>query len=231
MAGTSLPLDGPILECDAPLEIGRSLWGPFHRLCLQAEAAGRSHIIRSGPFTTTPLPGGDLRIATTLHVPTETGALRAELSLRRAASGEVLETALAAPPGSDAEAAAALAAMQAGLVQPAGGFLCRQALRTGEMVALATAGAGAMPLLGRVLGRSHHLGRAVLVLRCAGTQAVSEPGWDGMLVAEGHVAVDIATGMVILSALTCRLAGAEAPLAEIRLQAWVTLRQDVAAAA
>ena len=45
-------------------------------------------------------------------------------------------------------------------------------------------------------------------------------------VAEGHVAVDVATGMVILSGLGCRLAGTDVDSDGIRLDAWVTLRQD-----
>jgi hypothetical protein len=44
------------------------------------------------------------------------------------------------------------------------------------------------------------------------------------------VAVDIDTGMVILSALGCHLAGGDPTLPGIRLQAWVTLRQDKPAA-
>ena len=228
-AGTLLPIEGPVLPLDTPVAVGRSLWGPFHRLCLQAQEGGHSHTIRSGPFTTEALPDGGLRIGTTLHVPTPTGAVRTSLNLRRAASGAMLEARMTTPEDADAAATAALGAMQAGLSTPAGGFVEARELRTGDMFPLG--GAGGMPLLCRVLGQARHLGRAVVVARCAGTQAVAEAGWAATLTAEGHVAVDVATGMVILSALACRLAGGTDPDREFRLQAWVTLRQDLPAAA
>jgi hypothetical protein len=228
-AGTSLPIEGPVLPIDSPIGIGRSLWGPFHRLCLQAQEGGRSHTIRSGPFTAEALPDGGLRLDTTLHVPTATGALRATLRLRRDASGAVVETGLDAPAEGDPAAAAALDSMRASLATAAGGFLERQDLTTGDMFTLGST--GGMPLLCRVLGQARHLGRAVVVARCAGTQPVAEADWSALLSAEGHVAVDVETGMVILSALACRLSGEAAPQAEIRLQAWVTLRQDRAEAA
>ena len=228
-AGISLPLEGPVLPIDERLGIGRSLWGPFHRLCLQAQDSGATHTIRSGPFAAEALPDGGLQIATTLHVPTGTGAVRARLRLRRAASGAVVETALEAAEAEDPATAAALDAMRAGLATPAGGFLEWQALGTGDSFALGEA--GGMRLLCRVLGQSRYLGRDVLVARCAGTQPVAEAGWTALLTAEGHVAVDVATGMVILSALACRLAGDGIPAREIRLQAWITLRQDLSEAA
>jgi hypothetical protein len=228
-AGTSLPIEGPVLPIDSPIRIGRSLWGPFHRLCLQAQEGGRSHTIRSGPFTAEALPDGGLRLDTTLHVPTATGAVRAVLHLRRDASGAVVETGLEAPVEGDPAAAAALDAMRASLATPAGGFLERQVLATGDMFTLGST--GGMPLLCHVLGQARHLGRAVVVARCAGTQPVAEAEWSALLTADGHVAVDVETGMVILSALACRLSGEAAPQAEIRLQAWVTLRQDHAEAA
>jgi hypothetical protein len=228
-AGTSLPIEGPELPIDTPIRVGRSLWGPFHRLCLQAQEGGRSHTIRSGPFTAEALPDGGLRLDTTLHVPTATGAVRATLRLRRGASGAVVETGLEAPAERDPAAAAALDAMRASLSTPAGGFLEQQDLATGDPFTLGST--GGMPLLCRVLGQARHLGRTVVVARCAGTRPVAEPGWSALLSAEGHVAVDVETGMVILSALACRLSGEAAPQAEIRLQAWVTLRQERAEAA
>jgi hypothetical protein len=124
-AGMSLPIEGPVLPLETPARIGRSLWGPFHRLCLQAEQGGRSHTIRSGPFTAEALPDGGLRLDITLHVPTATGAVRATLHLRRDASGAVVETGLEAPAEGEPAAAAALDAMRASLSTPAGGFLER----------------------------------------------------------------------------------------------------------
>lgn len=237
-ATTSLPIEGPLLPIDTPLLISRSLWGPFHRLCLQAQEGGRSHTIRSGPFTAETLPDGGLRLDTALHVPTATGAVRAVLRLRRDAKGAVVETGLEAPAEADPAASAVLDAMRASLATPAGGFLERQMLGAGDLFTLgrpaadgARQGNAAMPLLCRVLGQARHLGRAVLVARCTGSQPVAEAGWSGLLTAEGHVAVDVECGMVILSALVCRLTGETAPPTEIRLQAWVTLRQDLAAAA
>src|SRR3954469_4245612 len=156
---------------DTPIRVGRSLWGPFHRLCLQAEQGGRSHTIRSGPFTPEALPDGGLRLDTTLHVPTATGAVRATLRLRRDASGAVVETGLEAPAEGEPAAAAALDAMRASLSTPAGGFLERQTLGTGDLFTLGST--GGVPLLCRVLGQARHLGRAVVVARCTGTQPVA----------------------------------------------------------
>lgn len=227
--GTSLPIEGPLQPLDTPIPVADRPWGPFHRLCLEAQEGGRSHTIRSGPFAATLLPDGGLCLETPLHVPTETGAVRALLRLRRNASGAVVETALDAPAKGDPAATAVLDAMRASLATPAGGFLERQALGSGDPFTLGCA--GGMPLLCRVLGQARHLGRAVLVARCTGSQPVAEPGWSALLTAEGHVAVDVETGMVILSALVCRVSGDAAAPAEIRLQAWVTLRQDLAEAA
>ncbi|MFZ4407882.1 MAG: hypothetical protein ACOYOH_11090 [Paracraurococcus sp.] len=228
-AVAGLPLDGEVRPLGAAVEIATSLWGPFHRICLEVQANGHAHIIRSGPLSVTPLERGELQIATTLHVPTASGAIRATLTLRRAVTGELLETGLSLPPDTGAGTAATLAALRSGLANQACGFLGRQSLGDGDVVVLGTA--GATPLLCRVLGRARHRGRPVLVARCVGTQPVAEAGCAGLLVAEGHVAVDIATGMVILGALGCRIAGAAPDTGDIRLRAWVTLRQDKPASA
>ena len=228
-AVAGLPLDGQVQPVGGAVEIATSLWGPFHRLCLEVQANGHTHTIRSGPLSVTPMERGELQIATTLHVPTATGAIRVAMTLRRAATGELVETALSLPPDADAGTTSTLGALRSGLANQACGFLGRQSLGDGDVFMLGTAGTA--PLLCRVLGRARHRGRPVLVARCVGTQPVAEPGRTGLLVAEGHVAVDIATGMVILGALGCHLAGAAPDIEEIRLQAWVTLRQDKPAGA
>lgn len=225
--GTSLPLDGPVEGFDAPVAIGASLWGPFHRLYLQAQADGHTHTICSGAFETSALPDGDLRIATTLHVPREGGAIRAGIALQRAATGALREADLTDPPGDDPDRAAMLAAARDALSGPGCGVLPRGTLEMGQLFAL---GPPESALLCRVLGRSRHQGRPVLVARCTGTRPVAEPGWTGLVVAEGHVAVDVETGIVLLSALVCRVIGPAAPGPQLRLQAWFTLRADAPAA-
>lgn len=228
--GTSLPIDGPLLIYDRPVEIGKSLWGPFHRLYLQAQAEGHTHTVCTGPFTAQLLSDGVVRIATILHVPTGTGAIRADIAMLRAASGELLKTELVGPPEAGPDAAAMLEAVRKGLSHPAGGFLARRSLHVGDLFEIGTMGTGTVPLLCRVLGQSSHQGRAVLVARCTGTQPVAEGNWAGLVTADGHVAVDIETGVIILSALQCRVSGTAAPTPEVCLQAWFRLRQDRSAA-
>ena len=207
-AAPALPLDEPPRPAATPVEIGARLWGPFQRLYMEGKAGGHAYTIATGAFEARPLPDGEMRISTHLHVPGPEGVGVVELAMVRSASGELRGTEMAERPGTPLDPASR-EAIAPGLSRSFGGFLRRQSLATGDAFSI---GGGAGALACRVVGSSGYRGRPVLFVRCAGAQPIGvDGGWSGVVASEGHAAVDIETGVVLLSHLEGRLVSAVAP--------------------
>lgn len=210
----ALPLDEPPRPLSAPVEVGARLWGPFHRLYMEGEAGGHSYTIATGPFEVRPLPDGEVRISTQLHVPGPEGVGVVEMAMVRAASGELRDADMVERPGMPLDPASR-EALAPGLSRSFGGFLRRQSLATGDAFSLggaSGAGSGDGALTCRVIGLSGYKGRPVLLVRCASSQPIGiDGGWAGVVAAQGHAAVDIETGVVLLSRMEGRIVSAAAP--------------------
>lgn len=225
---SALPLDEPPRPFTTPVEVGARLWGPFHRLYMEGKAGEHTYTIATGPFEARPLPDGEVRISTQLHVPGPEGVGVVEMAMIRSASGELRDADMVERPGAPLDPASR-EALAPGLSRSFGGFLRRQSLATGDAFSIGgetTAGAGALAC--RVIGLSGYRGRPVLFVRCASTQSIeADGGWRGAIAAEGHAAVDIETGVVLLSHVEGRIvpaaqAGADAvPLFSVR--SWFAL--------
>jgi hypothetical protein len=230
-ASPALPLDEPPCPLTSPVEVGARLWGPFHRLYMEGRAGGHAYTIATGPFETRPLPDGEIRISTQLHVPGPEGVGVVEMAMVRSASGELRDADMVERPGMPLDPASR-EALAPGLSRSFGGFLRRQSLATGDTFFIGGGGpaaegggagtgpGGAGALACRVIGLSGYKGRPVLFVRCASAQPIGvEGGWRGVVAAEGHAAVDTETGVVLLSHVEGRIvpegappgAGADAP--------------------
>lgn len=207
-AAPPLPLDEPPRPAAKPVEIGARLWGPFQRLYMEGKAGGHAYTIATGAFEARPLPDGEMRISTHLHVPGPEGVGVVELAMVRSASGELRDTEMAERPGTPLDPASR-EALAPGLSRSFGGFLRRQSLATGDAFSI---GGGAGALACRAVGLSGYRGRPVLFVRCAGAQPIGvDGGWSGVVASEGHAAVDVETGVVLLSHLEGRIVSAAAP--------------------
>lgn len=207
-AAPPLPLDEPPRPVATPVEVGARLWGPFQRLYMEGKAGEHSYTIATGPFEARTLPDGGMRLATRLHVPGPEGVGVVELAMVRAASGELRDAEMAERPGTplDPESREALAP---GLSRSFGGFLRRQSLATGDTFSVGGGQDGAGALACRVVGMSTYRGRPVLFARCAGAHPIGvDGGWSGVVASEGHAAVDVETGVILLSHVEGRIASA-----------------------
>ncbi|MBD0272591.1 MAG: hypothetical protein ICV73_11760 [Acetobacteraceae bacterium] len=210
-ASPPLPLDEPPRPVATPIEVGVRLWGPFERLYMEGKAGGHAYTIATGAFEARPLPDGEVRISTRLHVPGPEGVGVVELAMVRAASGELRDTEMTERPGMPLDPASR-EALAPGLSRSFGGFLRRQSLATGDTFSLGGEAGAAGALACRVVGLSGYRGRPVLFVRCASAQPVGvDGGWSGMIASDGHAAVDVETGVVLLSHVDGRILFAASP--------------------
>jgi hypothetical protein len=157
-----------------------------------------------------------------------------ELAMVRSASGELRDAGMEERPGMPLDPTSR-EALAPGLSRSFGGFLRRQSLATGDAFSIGggtEAGAAGAPLACRVIGLSGHRGRPVLFVRCAGAHPIGiDGGWSGVVASEGHAAVDVETGVVLLSHLEGRIvsaaqagAGADAGVAPLfSVRSWFAL--------
>lgn len=222
-ASPALPLDEPPRPLAAPIEIGARLWGPFQRLYMEGKAGEHTYTIATGPFEARPLPDGEVRISTRLHVPGPEGVGVVEMAMVRSASGELRDAEMTERPGMPLDPASR-EALAPGLSRSFGGFLRRQSLATGDTFSIggeapartgeAEAGTGGA-LACRVIGLSGYKGRPVLFVRCASAQPIGvDGGWSGVVASEGHAAVDVETGVVLLSHVEGRIVSAAQAVAD-----------------
>lgn len=211
---SALPLDEPPRPLGAPVEVGTRLWGPFGRLYMEGKAGEHSYTIATGPFGASALPDGEIRISTVLHVPGPESVAVIEVAMVRSASGELRDADMVERPGTPLDPASR-EALAPGLSRSFGGFVRRQSLRTGDSFSIGgesspreggpgTRGGGALAC--RVIGSSGYKGRPVLFVRCASAHPIeADNGWRGAVAADGHAAVDIETGVVLLSQIEGRI--------------------------
>jgi hypothetical protein len=228
-----LPLDGPVRPLVEPISIATCAWGPFSRLHMEGMVGPYKYAVSTGAFEATEAPEGQVRIATVLHVLLPRAVASVDIVIVRDDSGVTMSTDIHEQADLPLDPATRQLLHQQ-LSQPIGGFLSRRTFRAGDVFDLSARNvhgdvSNGLALVGQIVGQSEHLGRPVLVATCYGAHGISDSAWNGCIRVDGNLAIDIETGVVLISCLDGYIFGSsiaetvQIPLAPISIRAWFSV--------